>query len=319
MTSGAEPWVNSLLHLARLEEAELPLQPAQFGDGAELDRAYRLCGDITAEHSRTFSLAAGLLPPAKQHSMHALYAFCRTTDDIVDEKNGDRDTLAEWERKSLDAGPYPRHPVALAWRDAMIRHAIPTLYARQLVATVAQDLEVRRYPTFEGLSVYCYGAASTVGLMAMRIIGFSDEAAEPCAIRLGVALQLTNILRDVSEDWRAGRLYLPLDELARFGLNEEDVAAERVDERWRRFMAFQIERARRLYSDALPGVRYLHRNGRFAVAAAAELYRGILDDIEAHDYDVFTRRAHLSTGMKLARLPGIWLRATAGTYRAEAS
>jgi len=207
----------------------------------------------------------------------------------------------------------PRDLVAVAWRDTMARHDIPAIYARQLIATVARDLEVDRYATFEHLSVYCYGVAATVGLMAMRIVGFRGREAEPSAIRLGVALQLTNILRDVGEDWRAGRLYLPANDLAQFGLDEADVAAGRVDGRvdgrWRRFMAYQIQRARRLYHDALPGVAYLHRDGRFAVGAAAELYRGILEDIEAHDYDVFTRRAHVPTGTKLARLPGIWLRA----------
>ncbi len=316
MTS-AESWERSLLRLARLEEAEPPLRPACPGGDAVLDEAYRLCGRITAEHSRTFSLAAALLPPAKRRAMHALYAFCRTTDDIVDEMDGSRAALAAWEREALAEGHHPQEPVALAWRDAVARHGIPPLYARQLVETVAQDLSVDRYATFEDLSVYCYGVAVTVGLMAMRIVGYRGGEAEPSAIRLGVALQLTNILRDVGEDWRSGRLYLPLDELARFGLSEGEVAAGQLDERWRGFMAYQIERARRLYRDALPGLSYLHQDGRFAVAAAAELYRGILDDIEAHDYDVFNRRAHLGGGAKLARLPGIWWRATTGAYRAE--
>ncbi len=319
MTTSAEPWESSLLRLARLEEAEPPPRPACPGDDAVLNEAYRLCGRITAEHSRTFSLAAGLLPPAKRRSMHALYAFCRTTDDIVDEHGGDRAALEEWQTEALHPHCRPAHPVALAWCDAMARHEIPVLYARQLIETVAQDLEVGRYATFEHLSVYCYGVAATVGLMAMRIVGFRGPEAEPSAIRLGVALQLTNILRDVGEDWRAGRLYLPADELARFGLGEVDVAAGRVGDRWQKFMAYQIRRARRLYRDALPGVAQLHRDGRFAVGAAAELYRGILDDIEAHDYDVFTRRAHVRTGAKLARLPGIWLRATMGAYPSEAN
>jgi len=144
--------------------------------------------------------------------------------------------------------------------------------------------------------------------MAMHIIGFEGPHAVPYAVKLGVALQLTNILRDVGEDWRAGRLYLPSDELAQFGLGEEDVAAGQVDDRWRAFMRFQIGRARRLYAEAMPGIRLLAADGRFAIAAAAELYRAILDDIEAHDYNVFARRAHIGALGKLRRLPGIWWR-----------
>jgi phytoene synthase len=142
--------------------------------------------------------------------------------------------------------------------------------------------------------------------MVMHIIGFGDEDALPYAIKLGVALQLTNILRDVGEDWAAGRLYLPLTELAEFGLDETDVNAGRISDSWRAFMRFQLARVRQLYEEAQPGVQLLNSDGRLAVSAAAGLYRGILDDIEAHDYDVFNRRAHISTAEKLKRVPAVW-------------
>ena len=158
------------------------------------------------------------------------------------------------------------------------------------------------------MAAYSYGVASTVGLMSMHIIGYSDSDAVLYAIKLGVALQLTNILRDVSEDWRRGRLYLPLEELAAHGLSEADVEAGQVDDRWRAFMRFQIARNRDLYAEALPGIAFLNREGRLAVAAAAELYRAILNDIEAHDYDVFSRRAYVNAWNKLRRAPGIWWR-----------
>ena len=125
-------------------------------------------------------------------------------------------------------------------------------------------------------------------------------------MRLGIALQLTNILRDVGLDWQAGRLYLPLNELAQFGLSEVDIPRGRVDERWRAFMRHQIARTRALYAEAEPGIALLAPEGRFAIAAAANLYRAILEDIEAHDYDVFTRRAHVGLWGKLRRLPRIW-------------
>jgi phytoene synthase len=150
--------------------------------------------------------------------------------------------------------------------------------------------------------------------MVMHIVGYSGREAIPYAVKLGVALQMTNILRDVGEDWRNGRLYLPQDELAAFGLTEGDIAAGAVDDRWRDFMRFQIERTRRLFAEALPGVTLLGESGRFAIGAAAELYQTILKDIEAKDYDVFTHRAHTGDLQKLALLPGIWWRSKFGKY-----
>jgi phytoene synthase len=173
---------------------------------------------------------------------------------------------------------------------------------------VAADLTKDRYATIDELAQYSYGVASTVGLMSMHIIGYSDEDAIPYAIKLGVALQLTNILRDIAEDWARGRVYVPQDELAHFGLTEDDIAAAVVTDRWRAFMRFQIDRNRRLYAEAMPGIGYLDPSGRFAIGAAAELYRAILEDIERHDYDVFSRRAYVSKWGKIGRLPGIWWR-----------
>ena len=160
--------------------------------------------------------------------------------------------------------------------------------------------------TFHDLATYSYGVASTVGLMSMHIIGYSGPEAIPYAIKLGLALQMTNILRDVAEDWQRGRVYLPQDELAYFGLTEGTIADGRVTDQWREFMRFQIDRNRQLYAEAWPGIGMLNKKGRFAIAAAAGLYRGILNDIENHDYDVFSRRSHIGTFGKLRRLPMLW-------------
>jgi 15-cis-phytoene synthase len=178
--------------------------------------------------------------------------------------------------------------------------------AEQLIDGVARDLDQTCYATFTDLAAYAYGVASTVGLMSMRIVGYRNASAILYAIKLGVALQLTNILRDVGEDWRMGRVYLPADELAAFGLSEDDLARGQVDNRWRAFMRFQIERNRGLYAEAWPGIQLLNEDGRFAIAAAGDLYRRILDDIEAHDYDVFTRRAHVGTPRKVLGLIHLW-------------
>jgi 15-cis-phytoene synthase len=167
---------------------------------------------------------------------------------------------------------------------------------------------------FDELTEYCYGVACTVGLMSMHITGYHGPEAFPYAIRLGVALQLTNILRDVGEDWKMGRLYLPKEELDAFGLSEDDIQSGMVTSRWRDFMRFQIERARRLYSESLPGIQLLNLDGRFAIAAAAELYQSILTRIEENDYDVFHHRASLTKWGKLSRLPGIWFRARYNRY-----
>ncbi|NDJ61107.1 MAG: phytoene/squalene synthase family protein [Chloroflexi bacterium] len=284
-------------------------------DAAALEVAYAHCAAMTREHSKTFFIASGLLPPDQRRAARALYAFCRVTDNIVDDSDkasvDKRADLEQWRELTLAPHPQTDDLVALAWADARHRHNIPTGYAEQLIDGVAQDLEQTRYATFDELAAYSYGVASTVGLMAMHIIGYAGEAALPYAVKLGVALQLTNILRDVGDDWRLGRLYLPQDELAAYGLSEADIRTlsddpAAIDARWREFMDFQITRNRQLYDAGLPGIALLNAEGRFAIAAAAELYRAILGDIEAHGYDVFSRRAHIGTVGKLRRLPMIW-------------
>ena len=281
--------------------------PQSLADRVLLDRAYAHCAQVTAHHSRSFYRASSFLPSEKRRAVRALYAFCRVTDDIVDcpDCNAPQ-ALNEWRHIALSAEPPADNLVAVAWADARQRYGIPLRLAEQLIDGVARDLDQTRYATFAELTEYAYGVASTVGLMSMRITGYRNATAIPYAIKLGVALQITNILRDVGEDWRTGRLYLPADELMRFDLIEADVACGQVDDRWRAFMRFQIERNRRLYAEAWPGIQLLHEDGRFAIAAAGDLYRRILDDIEAHDYDVFTRRAHVSTPRKLLGLLRLW-------------
>jgi phytoene synthase len=252
-------------------------------------------------------LASRLLPAEKRRAVRALYAFCRVTDDIVDNNPETAVTeLQQWRTYAFSHEPPVDNPVSVAWAETRARCYIPVRYAEQLVEGVARDLIQTRYDTFADLATYCYGVASTVGLMSMYIIGFSGPEAVPYAIKLGLALQMTNILRDVAEDWQRGRVYLPQDELAAFGLTEGDIADGRVTEKWRKFMRFQIERNRRLYEKAWPGIGMLNEDGRFAIAAAAGLYCAILEDIEQHDYDVFSRRAHIGTWGKLRRLPGLW-------------
>lgn len=302
------PWEHALLSLAyEAHHADADYDKLSVED-ALLESAYAYCDALTAANSRSFHLASALLPAGKRRAVRALYAFCRVTDDLVDRADGSggQAALEAWRQRLAMAHPPVDDLVALAWADARQRFSVPGRFAEQLVDGVARDLRQQRYATFEELAEYSYGVASTVGLMSMHIIGYRGATAIPYAIKLGVALQLTNILRDIAEDWRLGRLYLPQNELAEFGLSDADIAAGAVTPRWREFMQFQIERNRRLYAEAWPGIAMLNRDGRFAIAAAAELYRGILLDIERHDYDVFNRRAYVSTTAKLAMLPAIW-------------
>ena len=286
-----------------------------------LDLAYDFCEEITEEHSATFHLASSLLASDQRKAIRALYAFCRVSDNLVDRpetKGGatvvDAAQFERWRQRSLNTNSSTDDLVTMAWADTRLRFNIPFQYAEQLLDGVARDLEFSRYDTFPELAGYCYGVASTVGLMSMHIVGYKDDSAIPYAVKLGVALQLTNILHDVASDWQIGRLYLPQEELDAFKITEADIAAGNNDQRWQAFMAFQIARARQLYDEAMPGLALLERRGRVAVAVAAKLYRAILDDIEAHNYDVFTRRAYVSNRRKALRIPGIWRRTMTMDY-----
>ena len=308
-------WENQLLALAGQVQhpSSRPFFSYWAGD-ASLQKAYKQAEIITAEHSKSFHFASGLLPEEKRSAVRALYAFCRTVDDIVDEVElkKDRDFELNYWREIVQTASFPTDDlVAAAWADTLTRYHIPRHYALQLIDGVARDLSQTRYQTFDDLATYCYGVASTVGLMSMYIIGFKSHEAVPYAIKLGVALQMTNILRDVGEDYRNGRLYLPREELTFYGIREQDIAEGRVTDNWRQFMKFQIERTRQLYEESWAGVKMLEREGQLAIGAASVFYQGILDDIEKHDYDVFSRRASLSALGKVSRIPALWLKVKA--------
>lgn len=306
---GAWDWEGPLIAkaLEGLSEAGVTRRPRIHQE--RLAIAYRRCETIICQHSRSFYWASALLPSEKRRAIRALYAFCRIADDCVDKPEGDPvEALARWRCMALTEEPPSEEPVLMAWADVRDRYRIPRRWIEQLLDALSHDLGPRRYQTFLELSEYCYGVAATVGLMSMQIIGFTGPEAVPYAVRLGVALQLTNILRDVGEDWHMGRIYLPLEELHAFGLREADLETGQVDARWRAFMRFQIARVRRLYRAAWPGLAYLSREGQGAVAAALVLYSGILEAIERNDYDVFRRRAALPRIQSLVRLLETWWR-----------
>lgn len=284
-------------------------EPNHHAEGEQaavsLDEAYRLCNEITRTHSRSFFLSSQFLPAEKRRAIRALYALCRTTDDIVDQAGGDVErSLARWVSHVQAPRPPANNPVLMAWSDTAQRYEVPQTFVDELLAGVAMDLTVSRYATFDDLWLYCYRVASVVGLLSMHIVGYR-QGAQPYAVSLGIALQLTNILRDVGEDAARGRIYLPQEDLARFGLCDDDILNGRRDERFRKLMRFEIERAHTLYEESWPGMSLLSEDSQFAIGAAAQVYRGILGKIIANDFDVFTRRAHLSLVEKLWVLPDV--------------
>lgn len=301
-------WESQLLSLAGNipHPSTSPFFSYWAGDAA-LKIAYKRAERITSEHSKSFSFASALLPEEKRSAVRALYAFCRVVDDIVDESmDAECESQLNYWRHMVETNSFSENDlVAAAWADTIARYHIPRHYALQLIDGVARDLTQTRYQTFDELATYCYGVASTVGLMSMYIVGFQSTDAVPYAIKLGVALQMTNILRDVSEDYQSGRLYLPREELAFYGIREQEIAEGQVTDNWRQFMKFQIDRTRNLYEESWDGVKMLAREGQLAIGAASVFYQGILDEIEKNDYDVFTRRASLSTWGKAIRIPAL--------------
>ena len=262
------------------------------------DNLYQEAAQATARGSKSFYFASRFFPKEMARSAHAVYWFCRCTDDLVDECSSideGRVELEEWSRQiecAFSGGPVA-HPALIVFLDAMRRNSIPQEYARELIEGMRMDLENRRYQSFEDLRVFCYRVASVVGLMMSHVIGFQGDALR-YAVDLGIAMQLTNILRDIGEDLERGRVYLPADEMLRFGYSEEELRSRLHNQAFDALMNFQVSRARQFYDAAMPGLALLSSDGRFAVKVAAEVYRGILDRIESSGYDVFEQRAFVS-------------------------
>jgi phytoene synthase len=275
----------------------------------EIEDAYGQTDQITRAHSKTFYLATALLPREARRAIRALYAFCRATDDLVDNEGAGLADVERWRVDAAKPSRLQRNPILLCWALIREQYDVDAKYQNEIIDGIALDLTKPRYPTWAELERYCYLVASTVGLLSVPIIGLArgvrfDEAA-PYAIQLGVALQLTNILRDVGEDAARGRVYLPQSDLARVGLTADDVLNGVCDERFIGLMKFEIARARELYQSALPGIALLSPAARPAVGAAALLYRAILEKIESIGYRVQTQRAGTSAVRKLLMLPHI--------------
>ncbi len=259
------------------------------------DDGHRQAAEATSKGSRSFYLATKFLPRHLAQASHSVYWFCRYTDDLVDEtsdvEQGRRD-LAAWSealRSAMFRG-HSDHPVLALFVDTLDRYAIPRDYPFELIAGMRMDLNGTRYASFSELRVFCYRVASVVGLMMAHVIGFSGGALS-YATDLGIAMQLTNILRDVGEDLKRGRIYLPKQEMLRFGYSERELLSCVRNDAFHELMRYQIARARDYYNRSAPGIALLHPDGRFAVQIASDVYRAILRRIEISGYDVFEHRA----------------------------
>ena len=264
------------------------------------------CREIARSHGRSFYLASQLLSSEQRSAIHAVYAFCRIADDIVDHADASDPASAE---RELDAWKHqlvvPRNPVAIAFERARDQYGIPLEPALELIDGVRGDLRPRRYQTWSELAGYCHAVAGTIGLLTAPVLGCRDDAALRHADALGMAMQLTNIVRDVAEDAEAGRLYLPIDEIEAFGCDPESILAGTPAGDFPGLIRLQIGRARELYRIGLQGVPALDGNGRLATLAAARFYAGILTELERANCDPFRGRARVSTPRKLMHVPGL--------------
>jgi phytoene synthase len=270
-----------------------------------LESARVYCERLIAGRARSFSFAARFLPHAVRQDVYALYAFCRTVDDLVDlpEKGVAasviRSRLDTWYAWLRMGAPPDADPVRYALAHAVRRHNMPLHPLIELVNCMRDDIEPRRITNGAELEQYCYGAAGTVGVAMATMLGAGDDRALGPARDLGIAMQLTNILRDVAEDLARGRIYLPTADLAWYGYEQADLERGVIDDRFRGLMRTYIAQARWYYAEGLRGLVYLPRESRFPIALAAHSYAAILTGIERADFDVFSRRIHVTRHERL--------------------
>ena len=297
------------------------VDPVAGAGPADLEAAYEACRQETARWAKTFYLGTLLLPPEKRRAIWAIYVWCRRTDELMDSPEAQALPSAEllarldgWEQRTrgLFQGRVS-DGLDRVLVDTLERFPQPLQAYLDMIDGQRMDVLRQRYADFAELELYCYRVAGTVGLMTQAVMGLDpayttapwSERPDPteAAVALGIANQLTNILRDVGEDRGRGRIYLPQEDMARFGYSEAELLAGTVNEAWKGLMAFQLERARAWFARSEAGVRWLSADARWPVWTSLRLYRGILDVIERHDYDVFNHRAYVPTAGKLLDLP----------------
>ena len=269
-----------------------------------LSASYAACRAITKERAKNFYYGIRLLPDERRDSLCAAYAFFRISDDLSDDLAvADKDQrLAHWKALVRESEENARqHPILPAFYDSVRKFEIPHRYFEELLDGTTSDLTVTRYPTFADTYRYCYQVASTVGLVCLHVFGFdhSEQALAQAEAR-GIAFQLTNILRDVAEDAERGRIYLPLEDLERFEVGEQEFLSGLDSPRLRALLSFEIERAKRYYEESAPLVARVDKESRASLEAMTGIYRALLAKVESMGTRVFRERASLSKLEKLS-------------------
>ena len=277
--------------------------------------AQQYCEAVTKRSGSNFAYSFLFLPPPRRAAMYTVYAFCKEVDSTVDDPpagSNPKEQLAQW-RHELDAAyaGTPSFPVTISLAQHVRDLHIPRPYFEDLIAGVEMDLSITRYPTFDALSLYCYRVASVVGLICLHVFGTRSPKAQEYAVNLGMAFQLTNILRDLGSDAQQGRIYLPLEDLERFRYTERDLLKQTYSPSFVELMRFECARAREYYDRARRASTALPADDRRALTVA-EIMRGvyarILTRIERCDYRVFDSRIRLASSYRLAIAAGVWLR-----------
>ncbi len=283
--------------ISQLEQLRTP-----GGKRISVREAYAVCKRITRDQGPNFSVGFIFLPRAKQDAIHAIYSFCRIADDIVDESTADnRGELLAWWLEELDrcfAG-HPTHPVSVALADAAERYPIPQWPLRGLIDGCQDDLVKHRYETFDALLGYCDKVATTISVLSLSVFGAATKEAFDHGKALSTALQLSNIIRDVGDDVDRGRIYIPQDELTRFGCTEEDILQKKQTKAFMELMAFQLDRTLDYFDRAYPVVSMVDVDARRAVHLMGSVYCAILAKIRSSGFQVFGPEAQLSLPEKL--------------------
>jgi len=288
---------------------------------SQLDQAYEICRKETQQWAKTFYLGTLLLPQEKRKAIWAIYVWCRRTDEIMDSveastKSQDElsDNLDEWEEntKNVFKGNI-KSELDSVLLDTIEKYPQSIQPYLDMIDGQRMDLNKFRYKDFDELKLYCYRVAGTVGLMTQNVMGIDSAytsapwSAMPdpseAAIALGIANQLTNILRDVGEDRHRGRIYLPQADIEKFNYSEEELLKGQINKQWKALMDFQLTRAREWFQKSEDGIKWLSSDARWPVWTSLRLYRGILDSIERLDYDVFNNRAFVKNSVKALEIP----------------
>lgn len=293
--------------------------------------AYDVCRRVTKTHAKTFYAASHFVPAEKRNACYAVYAFCRYVDDIVDVAMERGDVTREdavrlveqWRSEvgevytgnrsiasDVSAFAYQdRAAVLLAWEDTLQMYHIPRSLPEELIEGVLMDTTITRFSTYAELEVYCYKVASVVGLMTSEIFGYTSPEALSYAVDLGIAMQLTNIIRDVKEDAVRGRIYLAQEDMKTFKVSEDDILTSRWTPHVRDLLAEYIRRADALYRRADTGIAMLDSSSMVTVLLMSRNYQKILRVVESMDYNVFTRRASIGLAEKLLAVPSAYMEA----------